>query len=216
MEPIQPEEPPLPARTPWWRATKNSVSPEVYEQYERLRAESRLSMPAVLRIPLAAFAAFGVGMSIGLAQGSKMSGLRFRAEHAHRLPTNVTGWYLYHKSKNYHMALGGIKQGFRTGAKLSALSTAMFCVENMMDLHRGTRDFANTVVATMAIAGCFSVWNGFSAVETARTARKGLTFGLFYGVAQDLLALARGRPVSYVEFIKKQIGKRSQLQEEAV
>jgi len=46
----------------------------------------------------------------------------------------------------------------------------------------------------------------FSAAETARTAKKGLIFGLVYGGVQDLLSLAKGRPVGYITFIRKQIG----------
>lgn len=53
----------------------------------------------------------------------------------------------------------------------------------------------------------------FSAAETARTARKGLKFGLAYGAVQDLLSLAKGRPVGYIEFIRRYAGKPSQLDE---
>lgn len=37
----------------------------------------------------------------------------------------------------------------------------------------------------------------------ARTARYGLIFGLTYGGIQDVLSVARGRPVSYVEFVRR-------------
>ncbi|KAI0377536.1 hypothetical protein F5Y04DRAFT_284826 [Hypomontagnella monticulosa] len=183
------------------------------EEYTQLWKDSRLSIPPLLRIPAAAFTAFGVGMTLGLTHGSKMAGLRFRAEHAHRLPTTTTGWYLYHKSKNYHLAYGGLKEGIKVGARLSVLSTAMFCAENLFDVYRGTKDLFSTVMASLAVAGGFSFWNRFSAAETARTARKGLMFGLAYGAVQDLLSLAKGRPVGYVEFIRRRIGKASQLEE---
>ncbi|KAI1334590.1 hypothetical protein F5Y15DRAFT_285311 [Xylariaceae sp. FL0016] len=176
--------------------------------------DSRLSIPPLLRIPAAAITSFGIGMSLGLAHGSKMAGLRFRAEHAHRLPTTTTGWYLYHKSKNYHLAFGGLKEGVKVGARLSVLSTAMFCAENLFDVYRGTKDFLNTIMASLAIAGGFSLWNGFSAAETARTARKGLKFGLAYGCAQDIVSLLRGRPVGYIDFIRKHLGKTTQMQED--
>ncbi|KAI1812574.1 hypothetical protein GGS20DRAFT_15517 [Poronia punctata] len=180
------------------------------EEYGRLWAESRLSIPPFVRIPAAAATGFGIGMTLGLAHGSKMAGLRFRAEHAHRLPTATTGWYLYHKSKNYHLAFGGLKEGFKTGTRLSILTTAMFAAENLFDVYRGgNQDLINTVMASLAVAGGFSLWNRFSAAETARTARKGLIFGLVYGGIQDVLSLARGRPVGYVAFIRKQIGASS-------
>ncbi|KAI1756835.1 hypothetical protein F4782DRAFT_281934 [Xylaria castorea] len=177
------------------------------EEYVQLWKDSRLSIPPLMRIPAAATTAFGIGMTLGLAHGSTMAGLRFRAEHAHRLPTTTTGWYLYHKSKNYHVAFGGLKEGFKVGARLGVLSTAMFCAENLFDVYRGGQDFVSTVMASLAVAGGFSLWNRFSAAETARTAKKGLIFGLVFGGVQDVISLARGRPVGYISFLKKQIGK---------
>ncbi|KAK5630446.1 hypothetical protein RRF57_006161 [Xylaria bambusicola] len=129
------------------------------EEYTQLWKESRLSIPPLMRIPAAATTAFGIGMALGLAHGGKMAGLRFRAEHAHRLPTTTTGWYLYHKSKNYHLALGGLKEGFKVGAKLGVLSTAMFFAENLFDVYRGSQDFISTVMASLAVAGGFSLWS---------------------------------------------------------
>ncbi|OTB01326.1 hypothetical protein M426DRAFT_323597 [Hypoxylon sp. CI-4A] len=183
------------------------------EEYTQLWKDSRLSIPPLIRIPAAALTSFTLGMALGLAHGSKMAGLRFRAEHAHRLPTTTTGWYLYHKSKNYHLAFGGLKEGVKVGARLSVLSTAMFCAENLFDVYRGTKDIFSTVMASLAVAGGFSFWNRFSAAETARTARKGLKFGLAYGAIQDVVSLAKGRPVSYVEWIRRHIGKATQLDE---
>ncbi|KAH9894699.1 hypothetical protein F4778DRAFT_287380 [Xylariomycetidae sp. FL2044] len=191
---------------------------QLRQQYREQWKGSRLSIPPLVRIPAAAVTAFGIGMSLGLAHGSQMAGLRFRAEHAHRLPTSTTGWYLYHKSKNYNLALGGLKEGVKVGARLGFLSTAMFCAENLFDVYRGTQDFLNTVMASLAIAGGFSLWNRFSAAETARTAKKGLVFGLAYGCVQDLVSIARGRPVGYVEFLRRQmgLGKATQLDDKVV
>ncbi|KAH7034631.1 uncharacterized protein B0I36DRAFT_360137 [Microdochium trichocladiopsis] len=182
-------------------------------EYDKLWHDSRLSLPPFVRIPLATLTAFGIGMSLGLAHGSQMAGLRFRAEHAHRLPTNTAGWYLYHKSKNYHLAFGGLKEGFKVGGKLAVLSTAMFCVENLFDVYRGTKDMFNTVMASVAIANGFSLWNRFSAPETARTVKKGLKFGFVYGAVQDAVSLLKGRPVGYIEFIRRQLGKNAASEE---
>ena len=129
------------------------------EEYEHLFRESRLSLPPMVRIPAAALAAFGVGMALGASYGSTMAGLRFRAEHAHRLPTTTTGWYLYHKSKNYHLLFGGLKEGVKVGTKLAFLSTTMFCVEDLFDVYRGTKDMFNTTAAALAVAGGFSIWS---------------------------------------------------------
>ncbi|KAK8099853.1 hypothetical protein PG999_010227 [Apiospora kogelbergensis] len=176
------------------------------EDYDELCKTSRLSLPPFLRIPIAAFAGFSLGMSLGLSYGSKMAGLRFRAEHAHKLPDTTAGWYMYHKSKNYHLAFGGIKEGIKTGARMGVLTAAIFCAENLFDVYRGSKDLLNTVGASLAVAGGFSLLNRFSVPETARTARKGLIFGIAYGGVQDLLSLAQGRPVGYVEFARRHLG----------
>ncbi|KAK3693286.1 hypothetical protein B0T22DRAFT_343680, partial [Podospora appendiculata] len=189
-----------------------------HEERERLRAEglyptqkeidelytnSRLSIPAGFRLPLATGLAFFVGLSLGAAQGSKMAGLRFRAEHAHKLPTTTTGWYLYHKTKNYHVAYGGLREGFKMGAKVSFWTSAMFGIEYMFDTYRGTADLVNTVTACVAVAGGFSLWNRFSLPMAARTTKTALVVGLVYGGLQDAVGAARGRPIGYIDYLKQ-------------
>ena len=184
----------------------------------------RLSIPDFVRLPLGAIASFSVGMGLGLAHGSKTAGLRFRAEHAHKLPQTTTGWFLYHKSKNYHVAYGGIREGLRMGAKVSLWATAMFVVENMFDHYRGSVDAANTVLACVATAGGLSLWSTsrtavpgttsltapstdrFPLIMAARTTKTALVVGLLYGGVQDLVGLARGRRVGYVEFVRRKLG----------
>lgn len=131
----------------------------VEADFRRLQQNSRLSIVPFVRIPAAAALSFSVGMGLGMAQGSKMAGLRFRAEHAHKLPKTTTGWFLYHKSKNYHVAYGGIKEGVRMGTKVCFWTTAMFAIENMFDTYRGSTDLANTVLACVTVAGGFSLWS---------------------------------------------------------
>jgi hypothetical protein len=143
--------------------------------------------------------------------------LRFRAENAHRLPKTSTGWYLYHKSKNYHMALGGVKEGLKMGAKVSLWTAAFFYIEDCWDEIRGKKDFLNTVVASLSVAGGFSLWSlsarmqiwillivvadRFPMVAAARTAKTGLAIGLAFGLAQDAVGALRGRRPGYVDFI---------------
>lgn len=148
-----------PGSRPGPKPGSGSAWPSTREEYDQLCRESRLSIPTMTRIPAAAMTAFGVGMALGISYGSKMAGLRFRAEHAHRLPSTTTGWYLYHKSKNYHLAFGGLKEGVKVGTKLAFLSTTMFCVENLFDNYRGTKDMFNTTAAALAVAGGFSIWS---------------------------------------------------------
>ena len=121
--------------------------------------QERLSIPFPLRITLGGFMGFLGGASIGAAHGGKMAGMRFRAEHAHIFPTTTPGWYLYHKSKNYHAMLGAVKQGLKVGGKISIWATGFLAIEETVDRWRGDRDFMSTVVAGLSVAGGFSFWS---------------------------------------------------------
>ena len=121
--------------------------------------ENRLSIPFFIRLPTATAGAFITGMALGLSHGSKTAGLRFRAENSHRFPTTSAGWYLYHKSKNYHAMLGGIKEGMKMGLKISFWAGSFFLIEEAVDQLRGTKDFLSTVVAGLSISGGFSAWS---------------------------------------------------------
>ncbi len=135
------------------------------EQIRLLKIDSRFSLPFGMRLPMATSLSFVAGMALGLSHGSQTTGLRFRAENAHRLPSTPTGWYLYHKSKNYHMAWGGVKEGFKMGAKVSFWTAGFFSIEEMFDRYRGTKDFINTVIASLSVAGGFSMWSTSSPLE---------------------------------------------------
>ena len=124
-------------------------------------SENRLSMPFILRVTGATTCAFFTGMILGVALGSKEAALRFRAENAHRLPTTSTGWYLYHKSKNYHVMLGALKEGFKGGTKIGFWTGGIFVVEEAVDRLRGKKDFVSTCVAGLAITGGFSAWSEY-------------------------------------------------------
>jgi hypothetical protein len=129
------------------------------EQIRQLRIDSRFSLPFGMRLPLATSLSFLVGMGLGVSHGSQVAGLRFRAENAHRLPSTPTGWYLYHKSKNYNVAFGGVKEGMKMGAKVSFWTAGFFSIEEVFDRYRGTKDFINTVIASLTVAGGFSLYS---------------------------------------------------------
>ena len=120
---------------------------------------SRLSLPFQIRFPATTATGFFAGSFLGVSHGSQTAGLRFRAENTHRLPTSSTGWFLYHKSKNYHMMLGAIKEGLKMGGKVGFWVGGFFAVEEAIDRVRGGRaDFLSTVVAGLSVAGGFSAW----------------------------------------------------------
>ncbi|KAM3504878.1 hypothetical protein MY10362_003304 [Beauveria mimosiformis] len=117
----------------------------------------RLSMLAPTRLLLGSLASTIIGFMLGGFQGGQMAQLRFRAEHAHKMPDTTTGWYFYHKSKNYHAMQGGIREGFRMGAKTGFWSFTALSLETTVDRLRGSSDMLSTIVATVSVAGMFSL-----------------------------------------------------------
>ncbi|KAJ2894694.1 hypothetical protein MKZ38_007312 [Zalerion maritima] len=148
MSPVPPFTPPPPA----------SKSEDPFSQ-AYMPPTYRISLNPVTRITLASIGSFLVGSGLGAAHGTKMAGLRFRAEHAHKLPADTTGWYLYHKSKNYSAMVGGFREGLKMGTKTSFWTTAMLAIESLFDSSRGTADMFNTVLAGLTVAGGFSLWS---------------------------------------------------------
>jgi len=192
----------------------------------------RLSLPLAIRLPFSITLASFAGFALGTYKGSEEHGLRFRAENAHRFPTTQTGWFLYHKSKNYHMALGGIKEGFRMAWRQGFWVGVFMGTEECIDRGRagvarairgvedgeraitGNRDFLSSVLAGLSTAGLFSVWNRFPVPTAARVAKMGIKAGLGYGLLQDAVSIWRGRRLGYVEFVKRQLSPRGTTTDE--
>ncbi|KAI0774170.1 hypothetical protein C8Q74DRAFT_1368674 [Fomes fomentarius] len=74
-------------------------------------------------------AAVLTGITIGLFRGSRTASLRFLAENAHRAPKTVRGWYLYNKSKNYRVLLGGLKGAGADATKLGMTAAGWVALE---------------------------------------------------------------------------------------
>ena len=199
-------------------------------------SNDRLNLPLALRLPLYLIVASLCGGVLGFSHGARETGFRFRAENAHRVPTTQTGWYLYHKSKNYNMALGGIKEAAKMAGKLGVWVGLFVVAEEGIDRGRaglvriyrglrgvrqgdgelvGNRDCISTTFAGLGTAGAFSAWNRHVDVPTTvRTAKMGAKVGCIVGICEDLLGLMRGRRIGYVDFIKKSLfGKTEDLPE---
>jgi hypothetical protein len=116
-----------------------------------MQFQSRLGMSLVI--------SFMAGSFLGITHGIRTTRLRFQAENAHRLPTTPTGWYLYHKSKNYITMLGGLKEGGKMGAKVAGGVGIYVMCEEGIDRLRGRRDAGSSVVAGGAVAGGWCLWS---------------------------------------------------------
>jgi hypothetical protein len=180
--------------------------------------DSRLSIPFFARFPLTV--AFGLfsGFVLGAAKGGPEASYKYRAENSHRFPTTKAGWYLYHKSKNYHSIIGGVKEGLRLGGRLSGWAVLCVGSEEVIDQLRGggddrQRDFAGTVCAGMAVAGLYSWKNGADLFTSARLAKIALKVSLLYGLTQDALSTLRGRRPAYMDWLLTHVlGQRDKIE----
>ncbi|KAF8419915.1 hypothetical protein EV426DRAFT_614040 [Tirmania nivea] len=159
----------------------------------------RLGLALPSRLALSTGLTFPGAFALGALRGAHISALRFRAENAHRLPRSQAGWYLYHRSKTYAALLGGVAEGARNAARVSAWSALFLACEEAVDRARAPQwppaagvDALATVVASLATAGAFCLYNRFPYATAVRTAKRGLVFGAAYGAAQDVLRAAKG------------------------
>lgn len=123
------------------------------------RPNDRLSLNPSLRIRTATVFAALTGAGLGFSHGAQETGLRFRAENSHRLPTTEKGWYLYHKTKNYQVLLGGFKEAAHMSVKVGLWTGLFFAFESAVDRKRRSQDAVSSVCAGMAVAGAFSLWS---------------------------------------------------------
>lgn len=144
---------PVPAPAPAPATATSPPSPFPNDPYPRLS----LNPPA--RIALGSAVSAVVGFSLGATQGGQTAQLRFRAEHAHKMPDSTAGWYLYHKSKNYHVMFGGLREGFRMASRTGAWTLMALSLESTVDRCRGTSDLFSTIIASLSVAGAFSLWS---------------------------------------------------------
>ncbi len=107
----------------WQQAMSSAENADVDEQQNALR----IDIPR--RYYLLPGAAVLTGISIGLFRGSRTASLRFLAENAHRTPKTVRGWYLYNKSKNYRVLLGGLKAAGLDATKLGLTAAGWVALE---------------------------------------------------------------------------------------
>ncbi|KAJ9230729.1 hypothetical protein DTO169E5_8296 [Paecilomyces variotii] len=188
---------------------ENSALFKIIHWYKLFDSDTppRLGIEIKDRLPYTTASAFGVGMAIGASHGSKKAAFQFRAENAHRFPTTSTGWFLYHKSKNYKSIVGGVKDGMKLGFKLGAGAMAFCLFEETVDYARhDRRDFLSTVTAGLSFSGIYSLLARHDVYTAARTTKLGLKLSLAYGLMQDVLESMKGNRPAYVNFIlgKKQ------------
>ncbi|KAI0375535.1 hypothetical protein BV20DRAFT_959515 [Pilatotrama ljubarskyi] len=142
--------------------------------------ENNDELPAVrITIPeryyLLPGAALIVGTTIGLFRGSRTASLRFLAENAHRQPRTVRGWYLYNKTKNYRVLLGGLKGAGADATKLVLTAAGWVIIEE--GCTRLGLDDAKEVAAGLGTGTLFGAVYGLPWKAIRRTAGLGVLIG---------------------------------------
>lgn len=130
----------------------NSPSPSPSSNEGEKPTQIHLYIPRELYlIPLATTS---TGLALGFLRGSRATSLRFLAENAHRPPKTLEEWYFYHKTKNYRVALGGLKQSGRDGLKFAGAGVTWVGLEEAAK--RVGMGEIKEVLAGAGLAGLFS------------------------------------------------------------
>ncbi|KAJ2228123.1 hypothetical protein IWW45_006738 [Coemansia sp. RSA 485] len=166
-------------------------------RYERLRLETDD------RIVLMTLLSSGVGTLCGGYLGGQLSGRKYLAERAHRLPNTVKGWYFYQKWKNYRVMLGAMKGAMRYGAKVGGCVLAYTSIEAMVDRVVGEAQVMSSVVAGLGSAVGMSVIARLPRSSSRRACMAGMVVGMLTGVAQDIIHYRQNRPPAYLRWAKQ-------------
>ena len=59
------------------------------------------------------------------------------------------------------MMLDGVREGVRMGGRVAVWTGLFLGTEEVWDVVRGRRDVGNTVIASLTVAGGFSLWSKF-------------------------------------------------------
>ncbi|CAG8489072.1 13235_t:CDS:2, partial [Acaulospora colombiana] len=144
----------------------------------------------------------GWGLLFGSYTGGKTAGLQHLAENAHKLPRTKSGWYHYHKHKNFRMIIGGLKSGIHLAGKTSLLCLCFSGTEAILDELRKENDIWNSCVAGLLSAGIISSFYRLPRQSAKYAYTIGLGFGLITGGMQDYLKLSQGQRIWYIDRLK--------------
>ncbi|KAI9227943.1 MAG: hypothetical protein DHS80DRAFT_5502, partial [Piptocephalis tieghemiana] len=121
------------------------------------RSLERVGMSPEKRLALTTGFTLLWGLVLGARRGGQLASLQYLAEHAHKTPKTLEGWYLYRKRKNYHIMYWGIRRGFREGFRLAGWTALYGLLETGLDRLNASRAYgAHSVLAGLLTGGLFS------------------------------------------------------------
>ncbi|KAF7789379.1 hypothetical protein EIP86_000323 [Pleurotus ostreatoroseus] len=135
----------------------------------------RLTIPP--RYYLLPGAAVILGTTLGLLRGSRRESLRFLAENVHRPPTTVRGWYLYNKTKNYRVMMGGLRQAGMDAGRLAAAAAVFVGVEEVAERMGGIVGEVGDVLAGIGTGAVFSMLYRLPRRQAGRMVAAGMMIG---------------------------------------
>ncbi|KAJ9070822.1 hypothetical protein DSO57_1003287 [Entomophthora muscae] len=109
------------------------------------------------------------------------------AERQHTPPKTVSGWYFYHKTKNYHVMLKATRSGVKTATKLAAICTGYEFIQFSSDIiiFDGTTHPASSVISGFITSGIFSRLVKLPKQSTIYAMLAGTGVGLLTGCLQE-------------------------------
>lgn len=175
---------------------------DAWDEFHRLNQEQRFHLHPIFRLTGIAVVSGLYGFTNGGSSAFKSAGLRFLAENSHRLPKNKSGWYFYHKRKNFVCLKEAVSKGLKSGVKYSWIGTSYFGLEAFFDYARGKIDFLNTVAATVVAGGAYAKYQNLSRLSTMKMVKNGALIGLVNGLLQDVLFYWRNGELWYINSAK--------------
>lgn len=106
-----------------------ALEPEPPAQTHRPSLFRRINMEPNQRLYIVPLSGFLSGAVAGAYIGGRHAGWQYLAERAHNLPTTVSGWYYYHKWKNYKILFGAFRKGLAYGSKIGSFTALYQVVE---------------------------------------------------------------------------------------
>lgn len=125
------------------------------------------------------------GFFHGIAQGARVSSLRFLAENAHRLPRTKGTWYFFHKRKNNVLLRDGINAGAKTGLKYSSATCLFFGLEAAFDELYSKITWMSTASSAVVLGSAIAFWQQLPFKQSLRSVRNFAIGGAIAGLVQD-------------------------------
>ncbi|KAH9814572.1 hypothetical protein DFH28DRAFT_894246 [Melampsora americana] len=136
-----------------------------------------------------------VGFVSGMVSSGKLSGAQFTCENLHRLPNSRKAAYLFQKTKNYRILLGGFKGGLRSALQLGTWTGAFTSIKelifisinsNLIDQDRlHCRFMAGGISGCLLALGASSLYR-LRPIYSPRRLMLGGLIGMVAGGAEDL------------------------------